>query len=115
MPASLRRLVFDRTKGYCEYCRSSGRFALESMELDHIIPVNRGGATIAENLASACHSCNNHKQNKIEGFGSLSMKVALIYHPRQMLWNEHFAWSQDSTLMIELTPTGRVTLVLGDL
>jgi hypothetical protein len=82
------------------------------MELDHIIPVNRGGATIAENLASACHGCNNHKQNKVEGFDSLSMEVALLYHPRQMLWNEHFAWSQDSTLMIGLTPTGRVTLVL---
>lgn len=112
MPASLRRLVFDRARGYCEYCRSSGRFALESMELDHIIPVNRGGATIAENLASACHGCNNHKQNKVEGFDSLSMEVALLYHPRQMLWNEHFAWSQDSTLMIGLTPTGRVTLVI---
>lgn len=36
----------------------------------------------------------------------------MLYHPRQMLWNEHFAGSQDSPLIIGLTPTGRVTLVL---
>jgi 5-methylcytosine-specific restriction endonuclease McrA len=53
VPAALRRLVVDRACGYCEYCRSSGRFALESMEIEHIIPVSRGGATVADNLALA--------------------------------------------------------------
>ena len=110
--AALRRLVFDRSKGYCEYCRSSGRFALESMELDHITPVNQGGATVAENLASACHGCNNYKKTRTEGIDSLSMEVAVLYHPRIMLWNEHFAWSEDTTLMIGLTATGRVTIAL---
>ena len=65
IPAALRRLVMERARGYCEYCRSSGRFALESMEIEHIMPVSRGGETVADNLALACHGCNNHKQSLI--------------------------------------------------
>jgi 5-methylcytosine-specific restriction endonuclease McrA len=36
---SLRQLAIDRASGSCEYCRSSGDFALESMEIEHIVPV----------------------------------------------------------------------------
>jgi hypothetical protein len=35
-PVALRQLVIDRACGYCEYCRSSGDFALESMEFEHL-------------------------------------------------------------------------------
>jgi hypothetical protein len=29
-----------------------------------------------------------------------------------MEWNEHFAWSEDTTITIGLTATGRVTIML---
>jgi HNH endonuclease len=111
IPKDLRRFVTERARGYCEYCRSPGRFALESMEIEHIVPSSRSGGTEAENLALACHGCNNYKQNRIEGIDPVSAESAVLYHPRLMNWYEHFAWSADATLAIGLTATGRVTVI----
>lgn len=33
-----------------------------------------------------------------------------LYHPRKQRWNNHFAWNDDFTLIIGLTPTGRSTV-----
>jgi hypothetical protein len=33
-----------------------------------------------------------------------------LYHPRRDRWDAHFAWSDDFTLMIGLTPIGRATV-----
>jgi hypothetical protein len=33
-----------------------------------------------------------------------------LYHPRQQHWHDHFAWNNDFTLIIGLTPTGRATI-----
>jgi HNH endonuclease len=110
--AELRRLVSDRAGGYCEYCKFPVKFALESMEVDHTFPFSLGGKTIAENLALACHGCNQNKQNRIEGVDLLSSAVAELYNPRTMVWKDHFGWSQDTTLIVGKTATGRVTVRL---
>jgi hypothetical protein len=112
IPVALRQIVTERAFGYCEYCRSSGDFALESMEFEHIIPVSQGGTTVAENLALACHGCNNYKQARTEGFDPTSAEIVPLYHPREMLWNNHFAWSEDTSLIIGLTATARITILL---
>ncbi len=106
----LRRLVSDRSGGYCEYCKFPVKFALESMEIDHTFPVSLGGKTVAENLALACHGCNQNKQNRVEGMDLVSSTLVGIYNPRTMVWEEHFGWSQDTTLIVGKTPTGRVTV-----
>lgn len=106
----LRRLVSNRAEGYCEYCKFPVKFALESMEIDHAFPVSLGGKTIAENLALACHGCNQNKQNRIEAIDLGSSTLVEIYHPRTMVWEKHFGWSQDTTLIVGKTPTGRVTV-----
>jgi HNH endonuclease len=112
IPVALRQLVIDRAFGYCEYCRSSGDFALESMEFEHIVPISQGGTTVAENLALACHGCNNYKQSKTQGFDPVSAEIVSLYHPRKMSWRDHFAWSEDTSLSIGLTAIGRVTIIL---
>jgi hypothetical protein len=33
-----------------------------------------------------------------------------LFHPRRDRWNEHFAWNDNFTLMLGLTPTGRATI-----
>jgi HNH endonuclease len=110
--AELRRLVIDRASANCEYCKYPMRFALDSMEIDHILPVSRGGLTEVENLALACHGCNQYKQNRTEGLDLLSGIATPLYHPRTMVWQNHFVWSQDTTRIIGKTPTGRVTVDL---
>lgn len=105
-----KQAVLERARGCCEYCRSQARFATQSFSTEHIIPRHWGGATTLDNLALACQGCNNHKYTKIEEHDPVSDKVVSLYHPRQQRWHDHFAWNDDFTLVIGLTPTGRATI-----
>jgi len=110
IPVALKRLVFDRANGCCEYCRSQAKFAIESLVIEHIIPTSRGGDTITANLALACQGCNNYKYNKTEGLDPIDAQPASLFNPRTMPWNDHFAWNEDTTLLVGLTPIGRATV-----
>ena len=54
-----RKNLFRRDKHRCVYCGSK-----ENLTADHVIPRSRGGETTWENLVTACHPCNNRKDNK---------------------------------------------------
>ncbi len=56
----LRKRIFERDDYTCKYCGVKGG----RLELDHIIPVSRGGDSSEENLTTACFSCNRSKRNK---------------------------------------------------
>jgi hypothetical protein len=106
-----RQIVIERAHGCCEYCLSQARFATQAFSIEHILPLDSGGTNDLENLALACQGCNNHKYNKIEGYDPVSHQRVPLYHPRKQQWRDHFAWNQDYTLIIGLTPTGRATVV----
>lgn len=110
--AALKRLVFERARGMCEYCRSQAKYAVDPLVMEHIQPVSRGGKTSAENLALSCQTCNNSKYVKTEAIDPATGRVAPLFHPRQMVWSEHFTWNEDVTRMLGLTPTGRATIML---
>jgi DnaD/phage-associated family protein len=60
---SLRFEVFQRDKHTCQYC---GRRAPEvELEVDHLIPVARGGTDVFENLIASCRECNSGKSAKL--------------------------------------------------
>ena len=40
----------------------------------------------------------------------MSHQLVPLYHPRRDRWDEHFAWSDDFTLIVGLTPTRRATV-----
>ena len=105
-----RQVVAERARGCCEYCRSQARFAIQPFSVEHILPLERGGTTALDNLALACQGCNNHKYTKTEGRDPVSGDSVSLYHPRQQRWRDHFAWNDDFTLIIGLTPTGRATV-----
>src|SRR5262249_16645667 len=106
----LKRAIARRAEECCEYCRSQERYALESFAAEHIMPQQRGGPSTLENLAYSCQGCNNHKHTKIHGYDPVTGEQAPLYHPRQQRWLDHFAWNEDCTLIIGLTPTGRATI-----
>ncbi|QYX30795.1 HNH endonuclease [Sphaerospermopsis torques-reginae] len=64
---SIRRIVAARSRGYCEYCRCSEKFATERFTVEHIKPRKAGGETVLENLAWSCFGCNGYKHTKTEG------------------------------------------------
>ncbi|MGO4695466.1 HNH endonuclease [Paenibacillus sp. 2TAB26] len=63
VPVEVRAAVLIRDKSTCQLC---GRKAPKViMEVDHIIPVSRGGTNNMNNLQSLCKLCNVGKSNMV--------------------------------------------------
>lgn len=54
-----RALLLERDDYACYIC--GAELTVETMQLDHVLPLSRGGAHSAENLRSACGRCNSAK------------------------------------------------------
>ena len=59
---SVRFEVFKRDSFKCQYCGKSAPDVV--LEVDHIIPVSKGGDNDISNLITACFDCNRGKRNK---------------------------------------------------
>ena len=62
-PAFTRFNVFLRDRFSCQYC--NGRFAVEDLTFDHVIPRSRGGHTSWDNVVTACSICNLAKGSQM--------------------------------------------------
>ena len=72
-----RRNIFYRDKNRCQYC---GRvFAQRELNLDHVVPMSRGGASSWENVVCACIRCNTRKGARLPAEASMR----LIRKPRK--------------------------------
>lgn len=83
---------------------------MQSFSVEHIGPRSRQGPDSLGNLAFSCQGCNNHKYTKTNGTDPVSGSLVPLFHPRNQLWTDHFAWNDDATLILGLTPTGRATV-----
>ena len=54
--------VFKRDSFQCQYCGNSPPTVI--LEIDHILPISKGGDNQVENLVSSCFDCNRGKSNK---------------------------------------------------
>ena len=108
--AELRPLVADRGQHCCEYCRTQARYSADSFTVDYIIPRSLGGSTTADNLALCCHGCNQHTSKRTVVADPVTEILVRLFHPREQRWEAHFAWNNDFTHLLALTPTGRATI-----
>lgn len=106
----LRKQVFERAQGCCEYCLISEKVVLFVHQVDHIIAEKHGGLTDINNLALACIICNKYKGSDIASIDVESDDVVRLYHPHRDNWHEHFSLS--AAKIIPLTAIGRVTVNL---
>lgn len=60
---SRRFQVFDRDKFRCRYCGRTPDDEI-TLEVDHVIPVSKGGSDEIENLVTSCFDCNRGKSNQ---------------------------------------------------
>jgi 5-methylcytosine-specific restriction endonuclease McrA len=58
--ARLKPLVLERDGHQCVVCGGE-----EELQLDHIIPLDSGGANELDNMQILCRPCNRDKSNKI--------------------------------------------------
>lgn len=64
MTKELRNKVMLRDNYTCQIC---GKYMPDEvgLQIDHIIPVSKGGKTILSNLQVTCSKCNNRKRDKM--------------------------------------------------
>lgn len=106
-----RRLVEERAGRRCEYCLYPAAYSPDPFAVEHILPRVRGGSHRPTNLAFSCQGCNSYKRSDIDALDPVSRERVPLYHPRRDDWREHFAWNEDCTRLLGLTPTGRATIV----
>lgn len=56
-----RRSIYEKNKGHCYLCGESVDF--NSFEVEHEIPLSKGGTNDLSNLYCSCHYCNMIKRN----------------------------------------------------
>ena len=108
VPDTLRQVVLQRARGSCEYCRMNQAIQGATFHIEHVIPLARGGATIAENLALACPSCNLWKSDLVEAEDPSTGWRVPLYDPRRERWGDHFR--VDGASIVGTSPTGRATV-----
>lgn len=64
MSESLRYDVFKRDNFKCSICGMSAKDGVK-LQVDHIIPISKGGKTEMDNLQTLCSRCNIGKSNKV--------------------------------------------------
>ena len=75
-----RHNIFERDQNTCQYCGSA--FDRKDLNLDHVIPRDRGGPTTWENIVCSCISCNTRKANRTPQEAGLH----LIRKPKRPKW-----------------------------
>jgi len=60
VPDGIRASVLVRDGGHCRRCGRS-----INLEMDHIVPVSKGGQTEESNLQTLCRRCNRAKARKL--------------------------------------------------
>ena len=108
LPVALRQLIIEAARHRCGYCLSSQLNDGQPYHVEHLIPLSAGGTTSEQNLWLACPRCNLHKGMQVDGLDPDTRLRVPLFNPREQLWQEHFSWSEDGTLIIGLTPAGRV-------
>ena len=61
-----KHVLFGRQEGRCNGCRTE--FPFRALEVDHIVPVSRGGTDHIDNLQLLCGHCNRVKGDRTQAY-----------------------------------------------
>jgi len=76
-----RKNIFYRDRNRCQYC--GGRFQTRDLNLDHVVPLSRGGKSTWENVVCCCIPCNSRKG----GMLPVEAGMRLIHVPERPRWH----------------------------
>ena len=75
-----RHNIFERDRNTCQYC--GDMFDRKDLNLDHVIPRDRGGPTTWENIVCSCIGCNTRKANRTPSEAGMR----LVRKPKRPKW-----------------------------
>ena len=110
IPKKTRYLVAKRAYFCCEYCSLQEKYSPDYFSVEHILPRVKQGSDGFDNLAYSCLACNSHKFISIEALDPVSGILTPLYNPRIDIWEQHFFWSDDLSILTGITPKGRATI-----
>jgi hypothetical protein len=102
--------VARRADRRCEYCRAPEPAFNFPFEVEHVLPLCRGGRSEPENLALACRACNARKGDAVAALDPSTGAEVPLFNPRTDRWHDHFRVDPDSGEVVGITPTGRATV-----
>ncbi|MGZ8216639.1 HNH endonuclease [Methylomagnum sp.] len=103
-------VVAERAVYRCEYCRAPESVFNFPFEVEHILPIARGGSDDPGNLALSCRACNLFKSDFETGHDEANQIKAPLFHPRRETWDDHFAVDIERAEIVGLTSVGRATV-----
>ena len=83
-----RENIYRRDSFHCQYCTK--RFETKQLNLDHVIPRDKGGRTTWENVVTSCIPCNTRKANKLP----VEAKMFPRRDPKAPSWRPLFSTAQ---------------------
>ena len=110
IPVAIDRQVREAARHRCGYCLSPQRLVKARLEIEHVIPVAKGGSSDESNLWLSCPLCNGAKGDRISATDPETGQDVPLFHPRTQVWSEHFRWSGDGLRILGQTATGRATV-----
>lgn len=110
MRTTLRKAICERAGDCCEYCLMQTILSHDPFSAEHILPISKGGLDNLSNLAWSCLGCNLYKATKTQVFDLLTGDLVPLYNPRTENWLTHFEWSENFSVIVGKTPTGRATI-----
>lgn len=75
-----RHNIFERDRNTCQYC--GRKFDRKELNLDHVLPRDKGGQTTWENIVCSCIPCNTRKGNRLPEQAGMR----LIRQPQKPKW-----------------------------
>jgi len=84
-------LVAERAAHRCEYCRAPEVIFNVPFEVDHIVPLSKGGEDDPTNLALACRACNLWKSDVVTAVDPETQEQVPLFNPRTQNWEDNYA------------------------
>ena len=76
-----RKNIYFRDRNRCQYC--GRRFPPKELNLDHVVPLSRGGRSTWENVVCCCFACNHRKGSRLPQ----EVGMRLIRRPDRPRWH----------------------------
>lgn len=100
IPINARYKILARDNFTCQYCGKTGNGT--QFHIDHIIPVSKGGETVAMNLITSCVDCNMGKLDMMLDDENIKRLHKIINKPKyNKLIDEEIRNANEEKLHIE--------------
>src|SRR4029453_15488663 len=93
IPGDVDRRVPEAAHQRCGYCLSPQHLVMARLEIEHIIPLAKGGTNVEANLWLACPLCNRAKSGRTTAADPETGAIVPPFTPRTRQGADHFRGS----------------------